>query len=142
MIIDHSAYFPCFDWMIRRNIGSVLSTITNGEESKFVFVWVTYDDSHLPSNIHWSFVDECFFLILKSWLWANFLIIFQGQSDCSDSGFKCLRKQYKPLFLKQLKKIWDHSVYKGKYSASNTLLIDDEPHVGLLNPVYGIVSFL
>ncbi|KAK6126303.1 hypothetical protein DH2020_039948 [Rehmannia glutinosa] len=85
----------------KHNIDGVLSEITGGMRSKFVFVW--------------------------------------GQEECNDSGFHCLHKEEKPLFLKELKDLWE---IKPQYSASNTLLIDDEPHTALLNPVLIISDYL
>lgn len=62
--------------------------------------------------------------------------------ECTDSGYKTLENQRKPIFLKELKKIWENKGFKaslpssmGKYSSLNTLLIDDEPYKALLNPV-------
>ncbi|KAL0410040.1 UNVERIFIED_CONTAM: hypothetical protein Slati_3593700 [Sesamum latifolium] len=81
---------------MNHNIGAVLSEITGGTGSKFLFVW--------------------------------------GQEECTDSGFGCLHKEQKPLFLKELKYLWEKKYYKGKYSASNTLFINHEPHTCLINP--------
>ncbi|KAL2509254.1 Haloacid dehalogenase-like hydrolase (HAD) superfamily protein [Forsythia ovata] len=69
----------------------------------------------------------------------NKLSFVWGQEECIDSGFHCLRKVEKPLFLKDLKLLWEKKYLdlpwrRGQYSSSNTLLIDDEPHTGLLNP--------
>ncbi|GFP96567.1 hypothetical protein PHJA_001800800, partial [Phtheirospermum japonicum] len=61
------------------------------------------------------------------------LVFIWGQEECTESGYQCLHKEEKPLFLKELKDIWEHKYYKGQYSATNTLLIDDEPHTPLLN---------
>nr|XP_011468493.1 PREDICTED: uncharacterized protein LOC101295843 [Fragaria vesca subsp. vesca] len=52
---------------------------------------------------------------------------------CVDSGFKSLEKRMKPLFFKELKKLWNH--FGGQYSECDTLLIDDQPYKALLNPV-------
>ncbi|XP_051148265.1 uncharacterized FCP1 homology domain-containing protein C1271.03c [Andrographis paniculata] len=65
---------------------------------------------------------------------GNKFVFVWGQSECSDSGSYCLHKEEKPLFVKELKRIWENKNFKGKYSAANTLLIDDEPHTSLLNP--------
>ncbi|XP_051148645.1 uncharacterized FCP1 homology domain-containing protein C1271.03c-like [Andrographis paniculata] len=78
------------------NIECFLSSVADGEENKFVFVW--------------------------------------SQSECSDSGFYSLHKDEKPLFVKELKRIWYNKTFKARYSAANTLLIDNEPHTALLNP--------
>ena len=59
----------------------------------------------------------------------------QDQSQCYESGFKSLENKNKPLFFKQLKKLWEKVKKGGPYSASNTLLIDDTPYKALLNPV-------
>lgn len=63
--------------------------------------------------------------------------MFQDQEHCTDSGFMSLEKKEKPIFLKELDKLWKE---KGQYHASNTLLIDDEPCKALLNPVNLIVQ--
>lgn len=64
----------------------------------------------------------------------------QDQSHCTSSGFKTIENRNKPLFLKELKKIWDKEEpnlpwEKGEYTASNTLLLDDSPYKALRNPV-------
>ncbi|KAK4348419.1 hypothetical protein RND71_031174 [Anisodus tanguticus] len=63
----------------------------------------------------------------------------EDQQKCVDSGFKCLEKKEKPIFLKPMKKIWENKYdllpfRGGKFSKSNTLMIDDEPHIALINP--------
>ncbi|KAL4560425.1 hypothetical protein LXL04_032576 [Taraxacum kok-saghyz] len=59
----------------------------------------------------------------------KFLFIW-GQKHCTKTGFKCLESVRKPLFLKELKYIWEKY---SSYSASNTLLIT-APDKALLNP--------
>ncbi|KAL0410038.1 UNVERIFIED_CONTAM: hypothetical protein Slati_3593500 [Sesamum latifolium] len=68
------------------NIGAVLSNITGGLGSKFLFVCVG-----------------------------------------SDSGFVSLRKQRNSPYLKELKDLCEKIYHREKYSALNTLLIDDMP---------------
>ncbi|EFH55874.1 NLI interacting factor family protein [Arabidopsis lyrata subsp. lyrata] len=53
------------------------------------------------------------------------------QEECTDSGFKTLENRYKPLFFKDLSKVFQ--CFKG-FSASNTIFIDDEPYKALRNP--------
>uniref|UniRef100_K4CQS6 Mitochondrial import inner membrane translocase subunit TIM50 n=1 Tax=Solanum lycopersicum TaxID=4081 RepID=K4CQS6_SOLLC len=67
------------------------------------------------------------------------LLFVWDQEKCIDSGFKCLEKKEKPIFLKQMKKIWENKYNilpfrGGKFSESNTIMIDDEPHTALINP--------
>ncbi|XP_075512977.1 uncharacterized protein LOC142548509 [Primulina tabacum] len=63
------------------------------------------------------------------------LLFVWSQEECIDSGFFCINKPEKPLFLKNPKDLWEKKyITKGQYSSSNTLLIDDEPHTCLLNP--------
>ncbi|XP_034225623.1 uncharacterized protein LOC117635405 [Prunus dulcis] len=68
------------------------------------------------------------------------LVFAWDQVKCTDSGFKTLEKRDKPLFLKELKKVWEGKCSKtrssstGKYSSSNTLLMDNQPYKALLNP--------
>ncbi|XP_060206166.1 uncharacterized protein LOC132633654 [Lycium barbarum] len=62
------------------------------------------------------------------------LLFVWDQDNCIDSGFSTLEKKNKPIFLKQLSKIWENNFGGGKFSKANTLMIDDEPHAALLNP--------
>ncbi|KAM7531643.1 hypothetical protein LguiB_035053 [Lonicera macranthoides] len=68
--------------------------------------------------------------------WSEYLEInlFEDQEKCTNSGFGSLEKKGKPIFLKELKKVWEKKSIRGKYSSANTLLIDDEPYKALLNP--------
>ncbi|XP_050379521.1 uncharacterized protein LOC126796845 [Argentina anserina] len=52
--------------------------------------------------------------------------------DCTESGLMSLEDKKKPLVFKRLEKMWN--CFCGKYSASDTLLIDDQPYQALLNP--------
>ncbi|XP_044506889.1 uncharacterized protein LOC123226433 [Mangifera indica] len=60
------------------------------------------------------------------------------QRKCTDGGINALEMKGKPVFLKELKKIWEESSviskHKDKFSSSNTLLIDTHPYRALLNP--------
>ncbi|KAF8396469.1 hypothetical protein HHK36_018092 [Tetracentron sinense] len=67
------------------------------------------------------------------------LLFTWDQGECTETGFKALENREKPIFLKELKKLWDKDKFslpwpKGRYSSSNTLLIDDTPNKSLLNP--------
>ncbi|KAL9843213.1 putative FCP1 domain, HAD superfamily protein [Arabidopsis thaliana] len=59
------------------------------------------------------------------------LNILIDQEECTDSGYKTLENRYKPLFFKDLSKVF--KCFKG-FSASNTIFIDDEPYKALRNP--------
>ncbi|XP_062118155.1 uncharacterized protein LOC133831764 isoform X1 [Humulus lupulus] len=63
------------------------------------------------------------------------LLFAWDQNECTRSGFCTLEKKDKPLFLKDLNKLWQNKyLCKGTFSSSNTLLIDDKPYKALLNP--------
>ncbi|ESQ56165.1 hypothetical protein EUTSA_v10027102mg [Eutrema salsugineum] len=53
------------------------------------------------------------------------------QEKCTDSGFKTLENGAKPMFFKDLSKVF--KCFQG-FSASNTIFIDEEPYKALLNP--------
>ncbi|KAF7818727.1 NLI interacting factor-like phosphatase [Senna tora] len=61
---------------------------------------------------------------------------FKWQSGLrhSNSGFKSLEKNSKPLFFKELKQVWKRISLGGPYSEANTLLVDTKPYSALLNP--------
>ncbi|XP_078435909.1 uncharacterized protein LOC144706761 [Wolffia australiana] len=65
------------------------------------------------------------------------LLFFWDQSKSTNTGFMTLENQNKPLFVKELKKVWDE--HKG-FSAKNTLLIDESPHRALPNPPNTAIS--
>lgn len=67
-------------------------------------------------------------------------ICIQDQSKCSATKFKTQENNNKPLFLKDLRRVWDRfgtcfSCGKRKYDETNTLLVDDSPDKALCNPV-------
>ncbi|KAL2487253.1 Haloacid dehalogenase-like hydrolase (HAD) superfamily protein [Abeliophyllum distichum] len=69
----------------------------------------------------------------------NKLAFVWGQEECIDSGIQCLKKRLKPLFLKDLRQLWNKKYLdlpwrRGQYSWSNTLLICVDPPTSLLNP--------
>lgn len=69
----------------------------------------------------------------------NKLLFCWDQSKCTKTGFSTLENRYKPLVLKELKKLWnkeepDLPWEMGDYSPSNTLLVDDSPYKALCNP--------
>lgn len=67
------------------------------------------------------------------------LLFFWDQSYCTDTGFRTVENNSKPLVLKQIRKLWekkDPSLpwNKGDYDESNTLLLETSPSKALLNP--------
>ncbi|GAB2303389.1 hypothetical protein Dimus_037380 [Dionaea muscipula] len=67
------------------------------------------------------------------------LLFVWDEDKRSYYGFKSVENKHKPLFFKELKKVWEmikppDKRGRGSYSASNTLLIDEDPCKGLLNP--------
>ncbi|KAK1362170.1 FCP1 homology domain-containing protein [Heracleum sosnowskyi] len=82
----------------------------------------------------WSAAREHNIQVLLNTLlgaYRNRLLFVWDQEDCTDTEFMCLDNKYKPIFLKELDKVWEKH---GQYSSSNTMLIDDEPYRALLNP--------
>ncbi|XP_010509460.1 PREDICTED: uncharacterized protein LOC104785872 [Camelina sativa] len=59
------------------------------------------------------------------------LLFVWDQKKCTDSGFKTLENSKKPMFFKDLSKVFQSF---NDFSASNTIFIDDEPYKALLNP--------
>lgn len=69
------------------------------------------------------------------------LLFCWDQSNCTVTGFSTVDNRHKPLFLKEVKKLWDKEEpdlpwEKGEFTPSNTLLLDDSPEKALLNPDY------
>lgn len=64
-----------------------------------------------------------------------------NQSHCTRTGFQTIENKEKPLFLKELSKLWKNTKRiflrkVGYYDKSNTLLLDDSPYKALKNPPY------
>ncbi|PWA64746.1 FCP1-like domain, HAD-like domain protein [Artemisia annua] len=82
-------------------------------------------------NIQWvlaNVVGELKSKILFTW----------DQNQCIETRFKCLDNTDKPVFIKELRHLWDNKYSnlpwrEGEYSSSNTLLIT-APVKALLNP--------
>ncbi|KAK7262875.1 hypothetical protein RJT34_30456 [Clitoria ternatea] len=66
----------------------------------------------------------------KSWIKINVQIL----------GLDRWRKKYKPLFFKELNKVWDDVNKGGPHSVSNTLLIDDKSYKAFFNPIQRVIS--
>ncbi|MCL7024802.1 hypothetical protein MKW94_026969 [Papaver nudicaule] len=69
------------------------------------------------------------------------LVFCWDQSHCTETGFKVMNHWYKPLILKELKKLWNKHEQnlpweKGIFNESNTLLLDDSPYKALCNPLH------
>eukprot|EP01018_Ginkgo_biloba_P035927 Gb_27773 [translate_table: standard] len=67
------------------------------------------------------------------------LVFSWHQIDCTDTGMRTPENTRKPLFLKELSKLWTKVKpglpwEEGEYGPSNTLLIDDTPYKALRNP--------
>ncbi|KAK2359568.1 putative FCP1 proteiny domain-containing protein [Trifolium repens] len=72
------------------------------------------------------------------------LIFCWNISQCTTTNINTLEDKCKKLVFKDLRKIWDKydpdlPWEKGYYNESNTLLLDDSPYKGLLNPPYNSV---
>ncbi len=64
----------------------------------------------------------------------------QHQTHCTLTGVKHPDKKHKPVFLKELSKLW--ATFKpGEYGPSNCLLVDDSPYKALKNPVSTVSLF-
>ncbi|KAL5739234.1 hypothetical protein ACOSQ2_028414 [Xanthoceras sorbifolium] len=60
-------------------------------------------------------------------------------SHCTATSFRTLENKHKVMVFKELRRIWENddpnfSWKKGDFNESNTLLVDDSPYKGLLNP--------
>lgn len=58
-------------------------------------------------------------------------IFMQDQMKCTRTGYNTIEDRKKPLVLKELDLLWK----RGRYSPSNTLLVDDSPYKAICNPV-------
>eukprot|EP00899_Mesostigma_viride_P016719 jgi/Mesvir1/25048/Mv18331-RA.1 len=64
------------------------------------------------------------------------LLFCWDQSYCTDTGQRHPDNPRKPLFLKELAKVWALPHLGGRFGPHNTLLIDDSEYKGAANPVF------
>ncbi|ESW10355.1 hypothetical protein PHAVU_009G202400 [Phaseolus vulgaris] len=98
-----------------------------------VGVW----SSRAKSNVH----EAIKFLLGKS---ASKLLFCWNQSHCTTTEFTTVENIYKPLVLKELRKLWEKEEpdlpwEKGEFNESNTLLLDDSPYKALMNPMHSAI---
>ncbi|KAI5432279.1 uncharacterized protein LOC127128663 isoform X2 [Lathyrus oleraceus] len=72
------------------------------------------------------------------------LIFCWNISQCTKTNIKALGNNHKLVVFKDLRRIWDKYYpdlpwEKGYYNESNTLLLDDSPYKGLLNPPHNSI---
>ncbi|KAJ7568964.1 hypothetical protein O6H91_01G054900 [Diphasiastrum complanatum] len=63
------------------------------------------------------------------------------QEQCTNTGLKDPNNKFKPMFLKELSKLWtklkpELPWEEGEYGPTNTLLVDDTPYKAICNPPY------
>jgi hypothetical protein len=99
--------------------------------------------------LHLPYYVMLHFLYFGHELLINLFITCFGQdmSMCTTTGCNTLEKSFKPLVLKELKKLWnkedpDLPWEQGEFSPSNTLLVDDSPYKAVCNPVLGSPLFM
>ncbi|XP_078178517.1 uncharacterized protein LOC144572720 [Carex rostrata] len=93
-----------------------------------VGVWSSRKQYNLVEAVHHLFGEM-----------KNKLLFCWDQSKCTDTKFETVEK--KPLFFKELNKLWEKVEAnlpweKGRFTPSNTLLVDDSPCKALRNPPY------
>ncbi|KAI5012726.1 hypothetical protein ZWY2020_024992 [Hordeum vulgare] len=114
---------------------------------KYVFIRPYYDDflrfcfQNFELGV-WSSrmkvnVDAVVDILMKDL--RQHLLFCWDLSHCTTTKCNTLENRYKPLVLKELKKLWnkedpDLPWEQGEFSPSNTLLVDDSPYKALCNP--------
>ncbi|KEH21701.1 ubiquitin-like domain-containing CTD phosphatase 1 isoform X2 [Medicago truncatula] len=121
------------------------------------FCFENFDVAVWSSRIEYSSTSTLFYIMsLNSYLVLNLsafifqlLPLFSGTysvsiSQCTVTNISTLEDKRKTVVFKDLRKIWDKydpnlPWEKGYYNESNTLLLDDSPYKGLLNPPYNSI---
>ncbi|XP_078179408.1 ATP-dependent RNA helicase dbp2-like isoform X2 [Carex rostrata] len=95
-----------------------------------VGIWSSRNKNNLQKAINYVLGD------LK-----NMLLFCWDQSKCTIPNLKSKENQDKPVFFKELQKLWDNQEpglpwKRGRFTKANTLLVDDSPYKALLNPLF------
>ncbi|CAJ2632439.1 unnamed protein product [Trifolium pratense] len=64
----------------------------------------------------------------------NKLLFVWNQDQCRQTNTASKESNEKPIYFKELQKVWEKVEKGGPYSASNTLMIGDKPYKAYLNP--------
>ena len=166
-IIQKFTHFSALNMRNRTNLETALDCVIGELKGRLLFVWVgsqirAYAMNLLCIKISFGYrfgrTEEALSLSLMYLSQLSqktttqvvpccliYVLTFQDQDDCTDSGFSTKENKNKPIFFKELKKLWDNESSnlpwrKGQYSSSNTILIDDKPYKALLNPVIARTS--
>ena len=87
----------------------------------------------------WSSATEYNARMLVRHLWGKKkekqLAFVWGQEKCTNVGV-FTEPRVKPVFLKELDKLWSHNPEMEKFRGGNTVLIDDSPYKAVNNPMY------
>ena len=85
----------------------------------------------------WSSATEYNARMLVRHLWGKKkekqLAFVWGQEKCTNVGV-FTEPRVKPVFLKELDKLWSHNAEMEKFRGGNTVLIDDSPYKAMNNP--------
>ena len=87
----------------------------------------------------WSSATEYNARMLVRHLWGKKkekqLAFVWGQEKCTNVGV-FTEPRVKPVFLKELDKLWSHNPEMEKFRGSHTVLIDDSPYKAVNNPMH------
>ena len=87
----------------------------------------------------WSSATEYNARMLVRHLWGKKkekqLAFVWGQEKCTNVGV-FTEPRVKPVFLKELDKLWSHNAEMEKFRGGNTVLIDDSPYKAVNNPMH------
>ncbi|XP_076929171.1 uncharacterized protein LOC143593427 [Bidens hawaiensis] len=99
------------------------------------------------SSRTWKKLDPLVYFLVRDlrwkllFVWLSNKYYLSDRCQCLNSCIDTLEVKHKSIVMKDLRKIWDedgpnNKWVKGTFNESNTLLVDDSPYKGLLNPKY------
>lgn len=133
------------DAVLTEAAGSAKDVAENAKVGQFY----VYDRPHMREFIAWvhskfevgvwSSANARNTQNLVDYVWGeqrNKVSFVWGQEKCSNVGVAPSATQARPMFLKELRRVWKLKKKTGlaRFNESNTLLIDDSPYKAILNP--------
>ncbi|WJX79424.1 hypothetical protein P8452_62544 [Trifolium repens] len=88
-----------------------------------VGIWTSAQEHNIDGALNLAIGEES----------KNKLLFVWNQDQCRTTNTASKENNKKPIFFKELKKVWEKVEKGGPYSASNTLMIDDKPYKAYLN---------
>ncbi|XP_045817236.1 uncharacterized protein LOC123910197 [Trifolium pratense] len=142
MLVNRKDLVNLINTLIARNDYTLISVFTRPSYLEFLEFCFDNVEVGIWSSKFKTNIDKILDFFMKD-LKHKFLFRWD-QSHCTTTTIPTPENPDKNIMFKELEKLWDEEDpnlcwEKGFFNESNTLLIDDSPYKGMLNPEYNVI---